>query len=347
MLNKWVVKYRNLYFCRKIDNIMKKILGIGNALVDILIRIEDEKILGQLNLPKGSMQLVNKEQSDEILAKLIDFPRSLAAGGSAANTIHGLGMLGIKAGYIGVIGRDELGESFEQDICDAGVEPYLSRSNTETGRAITLITPDSERTFATFLGAAIELSASGIRHLASDIFSNYDYLHIEGYLVQNHDLIHAAVELAKANGLLVSLDLASYNVVEANLKFLTDIVIRHVDILFANEEEAQVFTGHEPEKALHHISQFCEVAVVKTGESGSMVKSQEVVSEIGTIPVNPVDTTGAGDLYASGFLYGHSLGWPLEKCGEAGALLAGNIIEEIGAKMSGERWENIKKMVTG
>ena len=117
---------------------MKKILGIGNALVDMLIRIEDEKTLDQLNLPKGSMQLVNKERSDEILERLKDVPGNLAAGGSAANTIHGLGMLGALTGYIGVVGRDDFGKSFEQDMRDAGVEPYLIRSNTETGRAITL-----------------------------------------------------------------------------------------------------------------------------------------------------------------------------------------------------------------
>ena len=325
---------------------MKKILGIGNALVDILIRIEQESLLEQLNLPKGSMQLVNKLRSDEILMTLKDVPQSLAAGGSAANTIHGLGMLGASTGYIGVIGRDEFGQSFEKDMRDAGVTPFLIQSDTETGRAITLITPDSERTFATFLGAAVELSASGIRHLASGIFPNYNYLHIEGYLVQNHELIRTALELAKANGLLVSLDMASYNVVEANLDFLTEMVKKYVDILFANEEEAQVFTGYEPGQALHHISQYCEVAVVKTGKNGSLVKSKEVVSEIGIIPVNSIDTTGAGDLYAAGFLYGHSLGWPMQQCGEAGALLAGNIIEEIGAKMPETRWETVRKMVT-
>ena len=325
---------------------MKKILGIGNALVDILIRIEQESLLEQLNLPKGSMQLVNKLRSDEILMTLKDVPQSLAAGGSAANTIHGLGMLGASTGYIGVIGRDELGQSFEKDMRDAGVTPFLIQSDTETGRAITLITPDSERTFATFLGAAVELSASGIRHLASGIFPNYNYLHIEGYLVQNHELIRTALELAKANGLLVSLDMASYNVVEANLDFLTEMVKKYVDILFANEEEAQVFTGYEPGQALHHISQYCEVAVVKTGKNGSLVKSKELVSEIGIIPVNSIDTTGAGDLYAAGFLYGHSLGWPMQQCGEAGALLAGNIIEEIGAKMPETRWETVRKMVT-
>lgn len=326
---------------------MKKILGIGNALVDILIRIEDEAILEQLNLPKGSMQLVNKERSDEVLLALKEVPYSLAAGGSAANTIHGLGMLGAGTGYIGVIGKDNLGASFEANMIAAGVEPFLIRSHTETGRAITLITPDSERTFATCLGAAIELEQSHIADLASRIFPGYHYLHIEGYLVQNQALIRTATELAKANGLTVSLDLASYNVVEANLDFLEDIIRKYVDIVFANEEEAKAFTGYEPEKALHHLGQFCEVAVVKTGSRGSMVKSKEVVTEIGIIPVNPVDTTGAGDLYAAGFLYGHSLGWPLLNCGEAGALLAGNIIEELGAKMTVARWEIIRKCLAG
>ncbi|MFH1937800.1 MAG: PfkB family carbohydrate kinase, partial [Bacteroidota bacterium] len=167
-----------------------------------------------------------------------------------------------------------------------------------------------------------------------------------GYLVQNHDLIRTAVALAKSNGLLVSLDLASYNVVEANLEFLEEIIAKHVDIIFANEEEAKAFTGFEPKQALHHLAQFCEVAVVKTGREGSMVQSQEIVTEIGIIPVDPIDTTGAGDLYASGFLFGHSRGWPLLKCGEAGALLAGNIIEELGAKMPVERWEMVRRRVT-
>ncbi|MFH1936066.1 MAG: PfkB family carbohydrate kinase, partial [Bacteroidota bacterium] len=137
---------------------MKKILGIGNALVDILIRIDQESLLEQLNLPKGSMQLVNKLRSDEILDALQHAPRCAAAGGSAANTVHGLAMLGVETGFIGTIGKDLLGDSFEADMQTAGVEPYLIRSDSETGRAITLITPDSERTFASYLGAAVELN---------------------------------------------------------------------------------------------------------------------------------------------------------------------------------------------
>lgn len=321
---------------------MKKILGMGNALVDIMISLEGDGILEILNLPKGSMQLVDKERSTSVLAALIGYTKSQAAGGSAANTIHGLAMLGAPTGYIGVVGEDELGGFFVRDLINAGVDPVMIHSIQETGRAVALVTPDSERTFATFLGAAIELSAENLK---KEMFKGYDYFHIEGYLVQNHELIRKAMALAKEGGLKVSLDLASYNVVESNLEFLQVITREYVDILFANEEEAKSFTGLDPVNALHELGKYAEIAVVKIGSKGSLIKRQNEVAEIGTIPVNPVDTTGAGDLYASGFLFGHANGAPLRRCGELGALLAGNVIEFMGAKMPEERWRHIKKQV--
>ena len=317
---------------------MKRILGMGNALVDIMIPVESDTILDMLSLPKGRMQLVDRDRSTSVLSALKGYKQSLSAGGSAANTIHGLGKLGASAGYIGVVGEDELGGSFVRDLIQAGVEPHMIHSSQETGRAVALVTPDSERTFATFLGAAIELSAE---HLAPAVFNKYNYFHIEGYLVQNHDLVRRAVELAKENGLIVSLDLASYNVVEANRDFLHGIVKMYVDILFANEEEALAFTGHQPEKAVHEISKFVEIAIVKTGSKGSLLKTSAEYCEIGVIPVKPIDTTGAGDLYAAGFLYGHASGYSLQRCGELGALLAGNVIECMGSKMDDERWNRI------
>jgi len=321
---------------------MKKILGMGNALVDVMIPLESDGILEILDLPKGSMQLVDKERSNAVLTALKDYKKSQSAGGSAANTIHGLAMLGAQTGYIGVIGEDELGGFFVRDLIQAGVEPHMIHSRQETGRAIALVTPDSERTFATFLGAAIELSAENLR---PDMFKGYSYFHIEGYLVQNHELIRRAVALAKENGLIVSLDLASYNVVEANKEFLQQIISEYVDILFANEEEAKALTGYEPENALTEIGKFVEIAVVKTGGKGSLVKTISEYCEIGVIPVSPIDTTGAGDLYASGFLYGHASGLSLQKCGELGALLAGNVIEFMGSKMSPERWTYLKGLL--
>jgi sugar/nucleoside kinase (ribokinase family) len=340
---------------------MKKILGMGNALVDIMIPIESDSILELLALPKGSMQLVDIERSNTVLSALKDYQKSHSAGGSAANTIHGLAMLGAQTGYIGVVGEDELGGYFVRDLIKAGVDPHMIHSKQETGRAVALVTPDSERTFATFLGAAIELSADHLeprgtkdeglitmdemQNAKPSIFSGYSYFHIEGYLVQNHELIRRAVELAQEHGLIVSLDMASYNVVEANKDFLLSIITEYVDIVFANEDEARALTGLEPEEALHELSKLAEIAVVKTGSSGSLVKSGQDQYIIGVIDVTPIDTTGAGDLYAAGFLYGLSKGNPLPECGELGAMLAGNVIEFMGSKMSAERWEKIKAEV--
>jgi sugar/nucleoside kinase (ribokinase family) len=325
---------------------MKKILGMGNALVDIMIPLEGDSILELLGLPKGSMQLVDMERSNAVLSALKDYQKSLSAGGSAANTIHGLAMLGAKAGYIGVVGEDELGGFFVRDLIQAGVDPHMIHSGQETGRAVALVTPDSERTFATFLGAAVELSAdhlsSHIPGMGSNIFKGYSYFHIEGYLVQNHELIRRAVELAKEHGLLVSLDMASYNVVDANKDFLLSIITEYVDIVFANEDEARALTGLEPEEALHELSKLADIVVVKTGSTGSLVKSGGDIYNIGIIDVTPIDTTGAGDLYASGFLFGLSTGLPLNECGRLGAILAGNVIEFMGSKMSTERWDQIK-----
>ncbi|MCX6278211.1 MAG: adenosine kinase [Bacteroidetes bacterium] len=345
---------------------MKRILGMGNALVDIIIPVESDTIPEMLALPKGSMQLVDRERSNSILTALKGYKKTQSAGGSAANTIHGLAKLGASAGYIGVIGEDELGGFFVRDLIQAGVEPHMIHSKQETGRAVTLVTPDSERTFATYLGAAIELSAEHLTPPPNPlpkkgggetpppnplpkkgggeghpIFSKYHYFHIEGYLVQNHELIRRAVELAKENGLIVSLDMASYNVVEANRDFLHEIIRKYVDILFANEEESLAFTGHRPEQSVHEIAKFVDIAIVKTGSLGSLIKTTAEYCEIGVIPAQPIDTTGAGDLYAAGFLYGHAAGMPLQKCGELGALLAGNVIECMGSKMDDARWNRI------
>jgi len=321
---------------------MKKILGMGNALVDIMIPLESDSILDRLDLPKGSMQLVDISRSNAVLSVLKDHRKSHSAGGSAANTIHGLAMLGAQAGYIGVVGEDELGGFFVRDLIGAGADPYLIHSQNETGRAIALVSPDSERTFATFLGAAIELSAGDVMIPEK----GYSFFHVEGYLVQNHDLVRRALELAKAAGMTVSLDLASYNVVEANRDFLLSAIRDHVDIVFANEDEARALTGLDPEGALDEISRMTHIAVVKTGSSGSLVKSGKERHVIGVIPVTPVDTTGAGDLYAAGFLYGLANDMPLKMCGDLGALLAGNVIGFLGAKMPEERWVEIRRKLT-
>lgn len=317
---------------------MKKVLGMGNALVDILVKIEDDQILEKFDLPKGSMQLVDKEKSQMLIDALSHLQYEIASGGSAANTINGLANLEVPCGYIGKTHKDKFGEIFSHDMTKKGIEAILFDGRQDTGIATTLISADSQRTFATYLGAAVELLAEDLKE---DFFEGYDYFHIEGYLVQNHELIEAAVRLAKKSGLKVSIDMASYNVVEDNLQFLKDLILKYVDIVFANEEESKSFTGKDPEEALEVIAEMCEIAIVKVGAEGSLIKTKGEKLVVDAIKASPVDTTGAGDLYASGFLFGLANGLSIEKCAKLGSLLGGNVIEVIGPKMDATRWEKI------
>lgn len=321
---------------------MTKVLGMGNALVDILVKLENDDTLKEFKLPKGSMQLVDFEFSKMVNIGTEHLPKQIASGGSAANTIHGLAGLGIETGFVGKVGEDDTGKLFHEDMVKNNIKPHLYKSETPSGRAMALISMDSERTFATYLGAAVELSPSDIH---PELFDDYDYFHIEGYLVQNHALIERAVELAKEKGLKVTLDMASYNVVEENLEFLKGLLEKYVDVVFANEEEAKSFAGKEPEEALMHFSELCEIAVVKTGRTGSMVKSGDSKHIIQPIRANSIDTTGAGDLYAAGFIYGLIKGYPFEKCGDIGSVMAGKTIEMIGPKMDKAKWNEVKEMI--
>lgn len=321
---------------------MKKILGIGNALVDIMVRIENDALLAELGLPKGSMQLIDTDFSAKVQKHIKNLPKSISAGGSAANTINGLANLGIATGFIGVVGQDEMGNYFAQDMINNGITPHLTESTSPSGVATAFVSPDSERTFATYLGAAMELTKE---HLNEDVLKQYDIIHIEGYLVQNYDLIKGIMQKARDCGLTISLDLASYNVVEANLNFLKMLVNDYVDIVFANEDEAKAFTGKEPHEAIHVFSNSCEISIVKTGKTGSMIKKGDSIHNIGIIVAESIDTTGAGDLYASGFLYGYVNNLPLETCGNIGAILAGNVIEVLGSKIPDETWSRIKSTI--
>lgn len=322
---------------------MKKILGMGNALVDVLMRIENDEILQELNLPKGSMQLVNKEMANSVYEKTGRKGSVRASGGSAANTIHALASLGVKTGFIGKVGRDEWGSFFKSDMKTNNISPLLLESDSESGRAMALISPDSERTFATFLGAAVELNA---QDLEPSNFIGYHYFHIEGYLVQNRELIEEALKLAHSNGIKISLDLASFNVVEENIDFLRSMVAKYVDILFANKEEAKSFTGGlEGEAALHWMSEFSEIVVLKQGAQGSIVKHNNQITLIPPVKAEAIDTTGAGDLYAAGFLYGLLHNLSLDKCGEIGSYLSAKIIEVIGPKLDSETWKEVHEKV--
>ncbi len=310
---------------------MEKIIGLGSALVDLLIKLENDRLLEEFNLPKGSMTLIDNETKELIAHKTTHLENEMVSGGSAANTIHGLAQLGAETAFLGKVGTDATGAFFQADLEKNQIKPLLIHSATTSGVASTLISKDGERTFGTYLGASVELSAG---ELLEEYFHGYDILHIEGYLIFNHELFESALQKAKKAGLRISLDLASYNVVEENIDFLKDMVIRYVDILFANEEEARAYTGKEdPKEALDIIAGHTELAIVKTGKSGSLVTYNETVYKIPPVTARALDTTGAGDVYASGFLFGVINNMSLMDAGYLGSLMAAKVIETYGAKI--------------
>ena len=320
---------------------MKSILGIGNALTDILAVLPDDTLLKTFHLPKGSMQHVDMETGDRIWAALKPLGVKYVAGGSAANTIVCTSIFGMPSSFIGKIGDDELGLLFKSDQEQYGVNTMLLKSEHSSGRSMVFVSGgNAERTFAVYLGAALDLVPEDLK---PEYFEGHDYFHIEGYLVQNQALIRRAVELAHEAGCIISLDMASYNVVESNNAFLHDIVDHYVDIVFANETESKAFTKcTDPVESLREIARMCQVAVVKVGKDGSMVQSGDEYHYIEAWPAATIDATGAGDTYAAGFLYAHSLGMPLRVCGEVGSIIAAKVVEVIGTKIDVPRWRDAK-----
>lgn len=319
----------------------KQILGIGNALTDMLCVLDSDAILTSANLPKGSMQLVDKELQKSLLGSLSGYDVKKARGGSVPNTIAGIQQLGVQTGFVGRVGTDAVGDFFEGDLKNMGVNSMIIRdAELPTGTCLSLISPDGERTMATCLGATGMFSADEI---IADMFKGYDICHIDGYLLQNHDLIEKAMELAHKAGVLISLDLGSYNVVADNLDFLQRVIPQYANVVFANEDESKAYTNTDPESALDILASQVDYAIVKVGSKGSFIKHNGEKVFVKPLPnCNCIDTTGAGDLYASGFLFGLAMGKDIEECGRIGALVSGNVVEVVGTTMDAERWNRIK-----
>ena len=325
-------------------NSRQRIVGIGSALVDILIYGEDNflEIAGAV---KGGMTLVDKAQIEHILEMSSGSP-VIVPGGSACNTSVGIGKLGGVARFVGKCGNGNLADLIENDLRKYNVEPALFRSDSPTGRVLSIVTPDAQRSMLTYLGASAETRPEEI---TAKCFEDAAVVHVEGYLLFNPDLIRAALMAAKKVGAKVSLDLASFTIVEEYKELLEELVGAHVDILIANEDEAKAFTGHSDERlALEALSENVDLAVLKVGSRGSYIFYQG-----STIVIKPMgdggalDTTGAGDLWAAGFLFGLVNGDTLEKCGQLGSACGYEVCQVIGSKIADEGWERIKKLLTG
>ena len=311
--------------------------------MDILTQIPDDQLLQELNLPKGSMTYVDAETAVRIGERVArQYHSQRASGGSAANTMSGLAQLGVESGFLSKVGKDEVGQFFEKQMTETHVKPLMLKSDTPSGRVQALVTPDGERTFATCLGAAAELCADDIR---PELFEGWDIFYVEGYLVANPTMLKKAVETAKAKKMTIAIDLASYNVVEESRDYFMQLIENYVDYVFANEKEAFALTGLEPLQALDFIASRCEIAVVKVGAKGAYIKRGNEMETVAPIKAHVIDTNGAGDMWAAGFLAGLVQGKDLKTCGTMGGIVAANVIEVLGTKMDAERWEKIHKAI--
>lgn len=319
-----------------------KTVGLGNALVDVLLRLDTDKVLEEIGIEKGAMDLIDREKMLAIRQAGEHLESSKAPGGSVANSMRAMAKLGAVTGYIGKTGTDDLHDFYERELRKAGVMPHFIQVPGETGSSTVLISPDSERTMATYLGPAADLRAG---ELNKELLCQYNCIYIEGYLIVNGSLLRRAMELGKQCGLLVALDLANFQVVRSNMEILHELVPLYVDILFCNESEAETYTGLPAFEAIDALAQEVETVVVTLGKEGALVAREGKVVHIPVSGGKAVDTTGAGDHFAAGVLYGLSRGATIEQCGRIGAFLAGNIVDVVGAKIPDERWEQIKLKV--
>jgi len=324
-------------------------IGAGSALMDIILQ-ESDDFLTKNEIVKGGMTLVDKDYADKLLAKTANKP-IIAPGGSACNTIIGLGRLSGQAKFVGCCADDDLGRQYRAALKKNNVEAQLTISDKAgTGRVVSVVTPDAQRSMLTYLGAS---GFTDPNIFSPEIFAGAAVVHLEGYLIFNEKLLRAVLESAKKAGVKISLDMASFNVIESNLELVKSLVKEYVDIVLANEDEARAYTGiaagatpSDEKAALDAIAQDCEIAVVKLGKRGSLVKTAGKIYEIAPICDKPaIDTTGAGDLWASGFLYGVINGLGIEKAGALGSRCGYEVCQVFGAHIPDERWEVILKEI--
>jgi len=317
------------------------IIGVGSPILDTLIQVEDAFLAEHVAGSKGGMELMDAAAMAEILRKspreTLDTP-----GGSAGNTIFAMSRLGMKTSFLGKLGNDEAARVFLDSYEKLGGD--ISRFKTAdhpNARCLSLVTPDSERTMRTMLGASALLEPDEI-HPAD--FEGARHVHAEGYLFFNPALMKKVLQCASEAGCTISVDLASFEVVEATRDQLPRLLNDYVDIVFANEDEASAyFPGQSDyEEMARSLSRICEIAVVKLGAKGSLIANQDHLHGVDCFPIEQlVDTTGAGDLWASGFLTGWLRGQPLPVCGQWASRMGGEIVQVMGAQVPENRWKEI------
>ena len=312
------------------------VVGIGNAIVDVLVQADDD-LIDNFELTKGTMALVDEAQAERLYASV--GPGLETSGGSAANTLAGVAQLGGRAGFIGRVRNDQLGGIFTHDIRSVGArfDTPAATEGPSTARCLILVTPDAQRTMCTYLGASVGLDPAD---LDLDMVAQAKVLYLEGYLWDSDEAKAAfitAAEVARAHGGEVALSLSDAFCVERHRESFQELVDGHVDILFANEMEiTALYKANSFEEAADQVRGRCKLAALTRSEQGSVVLNGAGTHSVAPFQLGPLlDTTGAGDLYAAGFLHAYTQGQAVEACGRLGSLCAGQVVTQLGPRPQG------------
>ena len=308
------------------------VLTLGNALVDVLVHADDD-FVARTGVEPGAMTMIDAARADEIYAEM--GPAIEISGGSAANTAAGVASFGGKAAYIGRIADDAFGKVFAHDLRSVGVhfEAPPATSGSPTGRCLVIVTPDADRTLCTFLGAGAELDET---YIDEALVESAAVTYLEGYIWDPPAAkiaVRRAAAVAHRADQRVALTLSDPFCVGRHREEFLELIAGHVDILFANEDEiTSLYEVETFDEALHHVRGHCEVAALTRGASGSVIVAGDDTHVIDAHPAEVVDTTGAGDLFASGFLYGFTHGMSPAVCGQLASLAAAEVISHLGAR---------------
>ncbi|NOY25784.1 MAG: adenosine kinase [Oligoflexia bacterium] len=309
------------------------VAGLGNALVDALVRIDDDQILARMGFTRGLMHPVDHAAWQAAFEQLQHFGVEIHSGGSCANTVAALGLLGLDTVYCGQVGDDQLGHLYASRMQEAcGGHALQFTKDLATGKCLSIISSsDAERTMLTDLGAAVALP--GLGRFADEIRDSR-ILHLTGYLLLAEPMASRAMEaiaVANREEIPVSLDVADPFVVDSVRDRMWEIVQEFADVVFLNADEATALVGCSPEEAIHKIGEVCQTVVLKLGSRGSLVKHGDDLFAVGIHPTDALDTTGAGDAYAAGFLYGYVNGWSPRRSGDLGSRIASLTVGQVGA----------------
>jgi len=318
----------------KIKKAKYDVSGIGAALLDFTVNVDDS-LLDEISLVKGHMQLVDEAASAGILERISSIEMSIAPGGSSANTLAGIAALGGRSAFIGRVGSDSHASRYIGDTENSGVSPFIKMGSGMTGHAITFITPDSERTFATHLGACTGLSMEDVDF---SVIEESSILHLEGYLFEpdaQREICYEAMKRVKAGGGLVSIDLADPSLIGRIKHVFDDVLGGYADIVFANEDEVLAYTGKREADGLDILAKNAGFAAVKLGAKGSLIKTGGRTIEVSPCAVDVINTNGAGDMYAAGILFGLASGKSAEDSGKIASYASSLVVSSPGARYSG------------